>query len=57
MEKSLDQAIQDTQQTLVKDVERSGLPIEILKLILQNLVMQLNAIQSQQSQGKEEENG
>lgn len=57
MEKSLDQAIQETQQALVKDVERSGLPIEILKLILQNLVMQLNAIQSQQSQGKEEENG
>ena len=47
MQKTLDQAINDTAAKLAQVINESGLPLSVLKLILSNTLMSLQQIPEQ----------
>ena len=47
MQKTLDQAINETAEKLAQVINESGLPLSVLKLLLSNTLMSLQQIQEQ----------
>ena len=54
MQKTIDQAVNETAEKLAVVVNESGLPLSILKLILSNTLMSLQQIQEQAPVNNEE---
>jgi hypothetical protein len=52
MERNIDDVINETGEKIAKAIQESGLPVSVLKLILSNILYQLNQTsQSLQSEG------
>lgn len=52
MERNIDDVINETGEKIAKAIRESGLPVSVLKLILSNILYQLNQTsQSLQSEG------
>lgn len=56
MQKTIDQAVNETAEKLAVVINESGLPLSILKLILSNTLMSLQQIQEQAPKNEEADN-